>query len=431
MSDRKETEEERIRREGDGLDAEILADFENETMESVGGDFDEEGGELADEAVNVGDYDDDEAAEMIGSSEPSGPDTSTRRYARHTGPVYCGALSKNESLFLSGSGEDTAHLWSAKDCGESFSVVLKGPHNESVVSCGFSVDGSYCSTAALDGTICVWNAKTGELVHSPEGPGGEISFIQWHPRGSALLAGASDGSAWLWEVEKSQYKFVQVFQGDSACTSGCFTVTGNSVLLGYESGEVACWNPSTGAKPLSFSGHGWLDGPCNALVMQNLVDSSSSSAAASVFCAGGMDGTARVASLSSGKILTTFEHDKSKSDDDPNASVEAVAFSSVMPWLATGATDGTVKIWDLDAGAPRGSALQCRGGVIKIDWVTNAPHLLCVSTTQGVAHVFDVRTGGAPLRTFEGHKGMVLDIVPTKDELYTCGDDGLVRVYAL
>ena len=82
------------------------------------------------------------------------------------------------------------------------------------------------------------------LLHSLEGPGGEISFLQWHPRGNALLAGASDGSAWLWAVERAEARFLQVFTCDSAVTCGSFSLSGKSVLTGCESGAVVSVAPA-------------------------------------------------------------------------------------------------------------------------------------------------------------------------------------------
>ena len=420
-------------------EGEVLAEFEG----GMGEEHEEdEDGELADEVFEEEDEDYDDGEGDDEDTEPSGPDTSSRRYERHGGAVYCGALSPDGALFLSGSGDDTAHLWDARDAGAAARAAgaapraLKGPHAESVVCCAFSADGAWAATGALDGTLAVWDAKSGELVHAPEGPAGEINFLAWHPRGSALLAGASDGSTWLWAVSRSELRFLQCFQGESSATCGAFSASGNSVLTGHESGQVAGWNPVTGAQPCSFQGFGWLEGPCNALALQpgagGGADGGAGGASAGVFCAAGMDGTARVGSLASGRVLASFEHDRAASDDESCASVEAAAFSPAQPaWLATGATDGTLKLWDLGAGGHARQAMRCHGGVIKVAWLPGSPHLVCATTTRGVAQLFDARAGGDAQRTFTGHTGMVLDVVPTRDELYTCGNDGVVRVYAI
>ena len=40
----------------------------------------------------------------------------------------------------------------------------------------------------------------GALQRTLEGPGGGVDWLQWHPRGTVLLAGSEDFSAWLWNV---------------------------------------------------------------------------------------------------------------------------------------------------------------------------------------------------------------------------------------
>jgi angio-associated migratory cell protein len=44
----------------------------------------------------------------------------------------------------------------------------------------------------------VWDAATGAHVHDLEGPGGAIEWVAWHPKGSVLLAGSDDMTAWMW-----------------------------------------------------------------------------------------------------------------------------------------------------------------------------------------------------------------------------------------
>ena len=40
-----------------------------------------------------------------------------------------------------------------------------------------------------DGTVKIWTAATGALLHSLEGPAKEVEWVIWHPKGHAILAG--------------------------------------------------------------------------------------------------------------------------------------------------------------------------------------------------------------------------------------------------
>jgi WD40 repeat protein len=102
--------------------------------------------------------------------------------------------------------------------------------------------------------------------------------------------------------------------------------------------------------------------------------------------------------------------------------------------VATGATNGTVKVWDLSTGAPRAS-LAAEGGVIKVAWAPGHPSLLAASTAEGFVHLWDARDGSL-VRSLTGHTGMILDLAFTLEAgegkgatVVTCGDDSVARVY--
>ncbi len=108
----------------------------------------------------------------------------------------------------------------------------------------------------------------------------------------------------------------------------------------------------------------------------------------------------------------------------------SAAFSSQQAWVASGATDGSVRIWDLTSGSVR-SSMTADGGAIKVSWVPEAPNVLAVATSQGSVQLWDSRDGSVR-QSLTGHAGMVLDIafVPG-GELVTAGDDGTAKIFAL
>lgn len=130
-------------------------------------------------------------------------------------------------------------------------AVELGGHTDSVSSLAFSFDGKYLATGGLDGKLwlmqlftwpmqprlkassvtshgsvpwyvpchdCVrnhagqvkiWDASSGSLIKSIEGPDEGITWLQWHPRGAVLIAGSEDFTCWMWNAEKG--KSLQVF----------------------------------------------------------------------------------------------------------------------------------------------------------------------------------------------------------------------------
>lgn len=158
--------------------------------------------------------------------------------------------------------------------------------------------------------------------------------------------------------------------------------------------------------------------------------------------------------------------------DEGHPSIESVAFCPTHPWAASGATDGSVCIWDLASSTyAQRHRILLDDAVIKVAWVTAQPTLpgaaaavgasgvaapiLLVSTADGAVHAIDGRNGKA-LYMLTGHAGMILDFalvtgappatastdassasasssasLPPSPWVVTAGDDSTCNVYSL
>ena len=113
----------------------------------------------------------------------------------HAAPVYCVAWSCDRecATVVSGGGDDKGYFRRGSEPARE----LRG-HEESVSATAFSTDGALLATGGLDGRVCVFDGRDGELRHTLEGPGGGIEWVEWHPRGRVCLAGSEDFTAWMW-----------------------------------------------------------------------------------------------------------------------------------------------------------------------------------------------------------------------------------------
>ncbi len=62
------------------------------------------------------------------------------------------AVSPDGRLAVTGSGDDTAHIWDLKSC--STLHTLRG-HSDTVIAVGFSFDGKFVATGGYDGFVMV------------------------------------------------------------------------------------------------------------------------------------------------------------------------------------------------------------------------------------------------------------------------------------
>lgn len=212
--------------------------------------------------------------------------------SHHSDSVYAVALAaadEGRMRVALGSGDDTGSVTTVRlSDGERATVKLEG-HTDTVATVAFNSDGSLLATGGYEGLVKVrerraqwtgrravadaaggtqiWEAETGALKQTLEGPGSEIEWVRWHPKGPVVIAGSGDGTAWMWLATDGTC--MQVFAGhEDAVTCGCFNGTGRMVCTGSADGTVRVWKPKTGTAHHVFRGHGWHEGPIIALAAQ-------------------------------------------------------------------------------------------------------------------------------------------------------------------
>merc|ERR1712157_214659 len=133
----------------------------------------------------------------------------------HKEPVLSIGISPTDKrTFVTGGQDDVAVLWGIEEQSGKVACVqrcrLEG-HTDSVNNVSFSHDGQYVATGSYDGTVKIWAAATGALLHTLEGPAKEVEWVIWHPKGHAILAGSTDTMAWMWWAPTG--KLMQIFAG--------------------------------------------------------------------------------------------------------------------------------------------------------------------------------------------------------------------------
>lgn len=140
-------------------------------------------------------------------------------FTEHGESVYCVQLHPTKpGVVISGGGDDKGYIWQYSDLPDAqFSEFGKGitscselgGHTDSVTAVGFSFDGMLAFTAGYDGVVKIWNAETSDLIATLDGPQ-DIEWASWHGKGRAIVAGSSDGTAWMWVEIDKQWQCVQV-----------------------------------------------------------------------------------------------------------------------------------------------------------------------------------------------------------------------------
>ncbi|KAJ2607099.1 60S ribosomal subunit assembly or modification protein, partial [Coemansia sp. RSA 1694] len=312
------------------------------------------------------------------------------------------------TLVASGGSDDRAYIWRL-DTGEQLAALDK--HGDSVSSVGFSSDGSLVASGGMDGKIHVYSVEARERCATLDGPD-DVAFIDWHPKGNVLLAGAHDASLWMWTLPSGAC--MRVFAGHSApVTCGRFTHSGRHIVSGAEDGSLIVWDPKTAAIVRQFAAH-------DERFHQGAITSLAVARDDQVVLTGSVDTTAKLVHVN-GTILGSLSN--------ATESVEAVGLCDVLPLAATGSVDGSLSIWDINTMRLR-TTLRHDDSVTRVVWHDGAPLLTSVSMDCAV-RTWDARTGEC-VRTWRGHQAGIMDVALTRDgrTAVTASDDGCCLVFS-
>ena len=102
-------------------------------------------------------------------------------------------------------------------------------------------------------TVRLWNLETGEVIREFSGPSVNVTALDFSPDGKMIAAGSPDGTIFVWDASSGErlhsfnievYPFVIHFAHD-----------GEHIISNYEEEGVALWNMRTGEEVIEYVGH--------------------------------------------------------------------------------------------------------------------------------------------------------------------------------
>jgi WD40 repeat protein len=268
--------------------------------------------------------------------------------------------------------------------------------------------GDRVATGHEDGSVFVWNARTGAQESRLPVSGSEIFAVAFAPDGERIVAADADGRLHAWDVSaeaeigtsKPINELVATIDFDSKGTRIVAASTG----LG---GNVFIWDAST---LLQLS----------VLTHDDRVNSAELSPDGSLVVTASEDGTARLWDAATGSVVRTLV-------DEPRG-IAWATFSANGRLVAT-AQEKTVRVWNARTGE---RVSEMRG---HNDWVffvqfRRDGNLAVSASSDGTARVWETRTG-LPLLELRGHTGAVYAARFSADGalVVTTSSDGTARVW--
>lgn len=277
-----------------------------------------------------------------------------------------------------------------------------------VYDAAFSPDGRKLLAAAYDGSLRLFDVKTGKELRRLDGHVGKIWTVAFAPDGRRVASGGFDGSVRLWDLASGRE--LRRFPGHQGYVrSVVFSGDGRRLLSGGDDRLLRLWDVETGKELRPFPGHGhYVWGVDLAPDGQRALS-------------GSLDKTVRLWDTATGQEIRKLT--------GHGDTVLSVAFSPDGRRALSGSTDRTLKLWDLATGASLQTFTGHEGYVHSVALSPDGRRALSAGA-DGTVRLWDVATG-QELRKLEGHRDQVWSVAFSRDGrlALSTGQDGTIRIW--
>jgi WD40 repeat protein len=132
-------------------------------------------------------------------------------------------------------------------------LVVQLGHYGYVKSVAFSPNGRLVLTGGADGSVCLWDVRSGREIRRFRGHSDSVKSVTFSPDGRLVLTGSEDGTARIWDAATGRQ--IQKLVTTSAVLSASFSPDGRWVLTAGENPNARLWDAATAREVRKWQVH--------------------------------------------------------------------------------------------------------------------------------------------------------------------------------
>lgn len=127
-------------------------------------------------------------------------------------------------------------------------------HEDFITRISWSPNGQMLASPSVDGTICIWEKRTGQLYRKIKDDSVSVFSVAWSPDSKSLAAASDDNFVRVWNVITGE-----LYQKIEGCTDVAFDIAwspnGEMIALGLRDNTIQLWDVSTWTLRQTLRGH--------------------------------------------------------------------------------------------------------------------------------------------------------------------------------
>jgi WD40 repeat protein len=294
-------------------------------------------------------------------------------------------------------------------------LVLAG-HVGEVYHAEFFPDGKTVASSGQDGTLRLWDSRSGQLKRAIQAHASEANWVAVSPDGEMLASAGDDGMVTLWDVAAGRRHRPPSLPHKRPVVIARFTPDGRSLVTCTRGDSgILVWDLKAAKVRLTIK--------AEATDVENMAISPDGKLLATVGSGGGFPptGFANLWDLGTGTRAANLVRQSGR--------IDAVAFSHDGTRVVTGSHDLAVRLWEVPSGKPLDSFLGHESGVYTVGFAAGDSTIVSAGDDETI-RFWDAATG-AVRGAHRGHASRVWGLAVSRDgrAIASASRDGTVRLW--